>query len=77
MEEITRSAQQLVERLNELLPELEYSRETHIIWRDCDQKYRDEQPAVGDVKHHKNCIAEYDKRIAVIKEAIEFIKALA
>ena len=67
----------LVMRLRGLLPSLEYSRETHVIWRDCDQKYRDEQPSVGDKHHHEMCIADYDDRIAVINDAIKFIESSA
>ena len=66
----------VVKRLLNLLPDLEYSRQTHVIWRDCDQKYRDENPDIGDVDHHKQCIAEYDERITAIKEAVETIEVL-
>lgn len=60
----------LQKRLKALIPGLEYSRETHRQWRDCDQKYRDENPAIGDPDFHQKCIDEYDERISAIKEAI-------
>ncbi len=66
----------VVDRLKALLPELEYSRETHVQWRDCHQKYRDENPRIGDSAFHQGCVETYDERIAVIKEAIDIIGGL-
>ncbi|MGH8083909.1 MAG: hypothetical protein ACREPV_01355 [Lysobacter sp.] len=61
---------ELVERLRALLPELEFSRGTHVEWRDCDQKYRDQNPRIGDAAFHAQCVRDYDERIACIHEAI-------
>lgn len=73
----TSHVEAVVRRLLALLPELEYSRGTHVIWRDCEQKYRDENPDIGDIEHHKKCIADYDERISAIKEAVKVINNLA
>ena len=70
-------AEAVARRLLALLPELEYSRGTHVIWRDCEQKYRDENPDIGDIEHHKQCIADYDERISAIKEAAKVINNLS
>ena len=42
----------LLERLSALLPELEFSKETHRQWRDCEQIYRDQNPMIGDRAFH-------------------------
>lgn len=63
----------ICKELESLLPGLEYSRQTHVLWRDCEQKYRDENPEAGDKEHHIQCIEEYDQRIATIKDAINTI----
>lgn len=60
----------IVDRLNALIPELEYSRETHIQWRDCDQRYRDENPDIGSAAFHDEQVKIYDERISAINEAI-------
>lgn len=66
----------IVDRLNSLLPELNYNRETHRQWRDCEQKYRDRNPEIGDSKFHADCVKLYDERIESIKLAIIEIKSL-
>ena len=65
--------ERLVMRLKALLPGLEYSRETHVQWRDCDQRYRDENPSIGDAEFHQTCVDEYDERIRTINDAAEYI----
>lgn len=65
-----------VARLKNIIPELEYARETHVQWRDCHQKYRDENPSIGDSAFHKKYVEIYDERIAAIKEAIEIINKM-
>ena len=63
--------------LEALLPELEYSRETHAQWRDCDQIHRDRNPSIGDSAFHDACVNTYDTRIATIKRAAAAMRALA
>ena len=61
----------IAKRLQALLPELEDGRETHVQWRDCAQKWRDQNPSIGTSEFHANCVRYYDERIAAVKEAIE------
>jgi len=63
--------------LKELLPDLEYGRETHVLWRDCHQKYRDQNPHIGDVKHHDRYVEIYGNRISTVMDAIDVFVALA
>lgn len=69
--------ERIAARLDALLPDLEYSRETHVQWRDCDQRYRDENPAIGDAEFHAKAVSWYDERIAAIKEAAAALSILA
>jgi hypothetical protein len=64
------------DRLEALLPELEYSRQTHVEWRDADDKFRLRNPAIGDSAFHASCIEDYDERIAAIKEAAALLRRL-
>ncbi len=57
-------------RLGALLPDLLYSKQTHVLWRDCDQKKRDLNPQIGDVEFHAQCVRDYAERIAAIEEAV-------
>lgn len=68
-------SQELIQRLEALIPDLEDGRETHRDWRDCHQKYRDKSPDIGDKNFHARYVLIYDERISAVKEAIEFIKA--
>ena len=61
-------------RLKNLLPDLIYSKETHRQWRDCDQKYRDENPDIGDSEFHAKYVDIYDERISAIEEIITFLQ---
>lgn len=65
----------LIERLGNLVPELEYGRETHVQWRDCDQKYRDAEPSIGTREFHADMVTKYDERIACVRAAIAYIEA--
>lgn len=65
----------LTARMRELLPKLEYGRETHVQWRDCDQKYRDAEPSIGTREFHAEMVDEYDERIACFKAAIAYIES--
>ena len=65
----------IVDRLDALLPELEYSRETHVQWRDCPQHFRDRNPEIGDSDFHARAVADYDERIAAIKAASRELRA--
>lgn len=65
----------IAQRLSALLPELEYSRETHVQWRDCDQTHRDRNPKIGSSEFHAQCVTDYDERIAAIKEAVTALEA--
>ena len=66
------------EELKSLLPGLEFGRKSHVVWRDFYQAY----PAMeekyglqtGNLKHQITQIEEYDKRIRIIKRAIEYIE---
>jgi hypothetical protein len=60
----------VIDRLRALLPGLEFSRETHVQWRDCDQLWRDRNPSIGSSQFHDDCVKEYDERIATINDAI-------
>jgi hypothetical protein len=60
-------------KLASLLPHLEFSRKTHVQWRDCDQSWRDMNPSIGDSKFHDDCVKEYDNRIHFIREAVTFL----
>lgn len=64
------------DRLSSLLPGLKFSRRTHVQWRDCDQKFRDENPDIGSSKFHAEAIKEYDERISTIEEAIGLLKTI-
>lgn len=64
----------IVDKLKNLLPELEYGRGTHVEWRDCDQRYRDENPSIGDKEFHNKLVKIYDNRISTVKEAIEILE---
>lgn len=59
-----------LKRLRDLLPELEYARETHRQWRDCDQIHRDRNPQIGSAEFHAEIFEKYNERIAAINEAI-------
>lgn len=67
-------AQQIIMRLKNLLPELNYAKETHRQWRDCDQKYRLKNPDIGDRDFHAKYVDIYDERISAIEEAIIFLE---
>ena len=67
----------LVMRLKKLLPELNYAKETHRQWRDCDKKYRDENPDIGDSEFHAKYVDIYDERISAIEEAVTFLREQA
>lgn len=62
------------ERLEALLPELEYSRETHVQWRDCEDKWRRANPQIGDKAFHAEMVRVYDERISTIKQAAEALR---
>ena len=66
----------LQERLLAILPDLEHGRETHNIWANCDQKYRDENPDIGDVEFHLAHVRIYDERISLVTEAASKIDSL-
>jgi hypothetical protein len=66
----------VVERLTALLPDLEYSRQTHVDWRDCESKYRVANPDIGDAEFHAQCVREYDERIGAIREAIDLLSEI-
>lgn len=63
-----------IKKLEDLLPELRHGRGTHIEWRDCHQKYRDDNPDIGDSEFHAELVRVYDNRIETILEAIELLK---
>lgn len=65
---------EIIADLLALLPELEEGRTTHKLWTECDQKYRDENPDIGDKHFHSNMVAVYGKRISTINNAIIFIE---
>jgi len=65
------------EALEDLLPELEYARETHVQWRDCAQVFRDNNPQIGDSNFHAEMVVTYDKRISTIKEAATKLREVA
>lgn len=73
---MSNKSKHFIMRLKALLPNLEYSRETHVEWRDCHQKYRDENPRIGDAKFHQTCVDDYDERITAINDTIEFFYKL-
>lgn len=68
--------ERLLLRLEALLPELAYSRQTHVEWRDCDQVHRDRNPEIGSAEIHAQYVRDYDERIGAIQEAIEFLRGL-
>lgn len=65
----------IVDRLNRLLPELEYSRETHVQWSSTSDEALARNPEIGSRDFHQQCIADYDERIAAIKEAATALAA--
>ena len=69
------SIDRIVMRLKNLLPELDYARETHRQWRDCDQKYRDKNPDIGESEFHAKYVDIYDERISAIEETVTFLQA--
>ena len=69
--------ERLVMRLKNLLPELNYAKETHRQWRDCDKKYRDKNPDIGDSEFHAKYVDIYDERISTIEEAVTFLQEQA
>lgn len=66
----------LLERLSALLPELEFSKETHRQWRDCEQIYRDQNPMIGDPAFHDTQVELYEERIETILDTISLLKYL-
>lgn len=70
----TQHTTEVANRLQALLSELEYARQTHVEWRDCDQSYRDANPHIGDSAFHQNCVSIYDERIDAIKEAVKVLQ---
>ncbi len=64
---------QICQMLEALIPELAEGQETHRIWRDCDQKYRDSNPSIGDKEFHTNMVKTYQIRIDIIRSAIMYI----
>jgi len=64
---------EICKNLESLIPELVYSQETHIVWRDCDQKHRDANPSIGDKDFHRDMVKTYQVRIDVIMSAIMYI----
>jgi len=67
----------LIERLEALLPELRYSQETHVLWRDCDQSKRDRNPEIGDPEFHDQCVKVYAERIEAITETMKVLRTLS
>lgn len=64
----------ICKNLNSLVIELYEGQETHRIWRDCNQKYRDLNPDIGDEKFHAKMVKTYQLRIGTIKSAIIYIQ---
>jgi hypothetical protein len=64
----------MADRLEKLLPELEYSRKTHVQWRDAPAHWHTENPDIGDPAYHASCIVDYDTRISTIKEAAALLR---
>ena len=53
---------------------IEISRKTHIQWIEWYEKYpehADAYPVAGDMQHHIDCIARYDKVIAYLEQVSE------
>jgi len=65
------------DELEALLPDLEFSRTTHVQWRDCDQCWRDKNPSIGDAGFHDQCVRDYDLRISTIKKAVAVLRSAA
>ena len=65
-----------ITRLENLLPELNYAKETHRQWRDCDQEHRDKNPDIGDSDFHAKYVDIYDERISAIEGVVIFLKNL-
>lgn len=72
---VSSSSSVMADRLASLLPELEYSRGTHIQWRDAPKKWHEENPDIGDRDHHIECIGCYDNRIQTIKDAEKMLRS--
>jgi len=64
----------LAAELEALLPELEYSRQTHIEWRDCPQHCRDRNPEIGSAAFHADAVKQYDVRIETIRRAANHLR---
>lgn len=64
------------DRLEALLPELEYSRQTHVEWRDCSIATRTSATKGIVAAYHDSCVKDYDERIAAIKEATALLRRL-
>lgn len=77
MQERINALKSLADDLEALLPELEFSRETHVLWRDCDQIHRDRNPSIGDAAFHEACVKDYDTRISTIKRAASAMREIA
>ena len=69
MNEQPKNLEAFAAELDGLLPELEFARETHVQWRDCDQSWRDANPSIGDSAFHDGYVTIYDTRISTIKRA--------
>lgn len=59
-----------------LIPDLEYGKETHRQWRDCDQSRRDANPDIGDSAFHDSLVDIYNNRIATVKFAADQLSVL-
>lgn len=63
----------VVTRLRNLLPELEFGRGTHVVWRDWllkDPENEKVNPHAGSAEFHAGYVGTYDERIAAINAAI-------
>jgi len=68
--------QNLVKRLESLIPDLKECQEVHREWRDCDQIHRDNNPNIGDENFHNEMVDTYENRILTVKDAIKEISGL-
>lgn len=52
---------------------IEFSRQTHVEWRDWLNKNPNDPrtPAVGDSKHHQDCIVGYDNVLTILRSLKE------
>lgn len=58
----------LLKRADETITQLEYHRETHRQWAECDLSHNAANPQIGDNAWHAEVVKDYDRMLATVRD---------